>query len=55
MEWNGTIYVIDCIIVVLLELARSWPDKPAEEVEAESNLEFQFALFKEEQSDLDFS
>ena len=30
-------------------------EEPAEEVEAVPNLEFQFALFKDDQSDLDFS
>ena len=29
-------------------------EEPAEDVEAEPNLEFQFALFKDDQSDLDF-
>ena len=28
---------------------------PAEDVEAEHDLEFQFALFQDDQSDLDFS
>ena len=30
-------------------------EEPAEDVEAEPKLEFQFALFKDDQSDLDFS
>ena len=30
-------------------------EEPAEDVEAEPNLEFQFALFKDDKSDLDFS
>ena len=30
-------------------------EEPAEDVEEEPNLEFQFALFKDDQSDLDFS
>ena len=30
-------------------------EEPAEDVEAEPNLEFQFTLFKDDQSDLDFS
>ena len=30
-------------------------EEPAEDVEAEPSLEFQFALFKDDQSDLDFS
>ena len=29
-------------------------DKPAEDVEAEPNLEFQFALFQDDQSNLNF-
>ena len=29
--------------------------EPAEDVKAEPNLEFQFAYFKDDQSDLDFS
>ena len=33
----------------------SYLEEPAEDVEAETNLEFQFALYKNEQSDLDFS
>ena len=35
----------------------SQPDleEPAEDVEAEPNLEFQFALYKDEQSDLEIS
>ena len=30
-------------------------EEPAEDVEAEPNLEFQFNLFKDDQYDLDFS
>ena len=30
-------------------------EEPAEDVEAEPNLEFQFALFKDDQTDLNFS
>ena len=30
-------------------------EEPAEDVEAEPNLEFQYALFKDDHSDLDFS
>ena len=30
-------------------------NRPAEDVEAEHDLEFQFALFQDDQSDLDFS
>ena len=41
-----------------LSSSSSQPDpdleEPAEDVEAKPNLEFQFALFKDDQSDLDF-
>ena len=47
------------LLTALSSSSSSQPDPDLEEsvedVEAEPNLEFQFALFKDDQSDLDFS
>ena len=47
------------LLTALSSSSLSQPDpdleEPAEDVEAEPNLDFQFARFKDDQSDLDFS
>ena len=51
--------VLFLLLTASSSFSSSQPDpdleEPAEDVEAEPNLEFQLALFKDDQSDLDFS